>query len=250
MIELVDFSKSYEKNLFAVKNVNLKAENGQITGLLGLNGTGKTTIIKAITGNHFATSGKILITEKNGFKFNIEENIEENIEKAKKIIGYVPEQIFFPNRLKVEEYISLVKMQFSVSDEDLEKTINLCGLSEVLSKKIGTLSKGYRQRLGFAQALIHNPENIVLDEPVNGLDPAQIIQMRKLIKKIAETKTVIISTHLMQEVEALCTKIYILNNGSIAIAGTEQEILLKTGTKNIENAFLKATGKESDEKLS
>jgi len=246
MIELVDFSKSYEKNLFAVKNVNLKAENGQITGLLGLNGTGKTTIIKAITGNHFATSGKILITEKNGFKFNI----EENIEKAKKIIGYVPEQIFFPNRLKVEEYISLVKMQFSVSDEDLEKTINLCGLSEVLSKKIGTLSKGYRQRLGFAQALIHNPENIVLDEPVNGLDPAQIIQMRKLIKKIAETKTVIISTHLMQEVEALCTKIYILNNGSIAIDGTEQEILLKTGTKNIENAFLKATGKESDEKLS
>ena len=246
MIELVDFSKSYEKNLFAVKNVNLKAENGQITGLLGLNGTGKTTIIKAITGNHFATSGKILITEKNGFKFNI----EENIEKAKKIIGYVPEQIFFPNRLIVEEYISLVKMQFSVSDEDLEKTINLCGLSEVLSKKIGTLSKGYRQRLGFAQALIHNPENIVLDEPVNGLDPAQIIQMRKLIKKIAETKTVIISTHLMQEVEALCTKIYILNNGSIAIAGTEQEILLKTGTKNIENAFLKATGKESDEKLS
>ena len=246
MIEVVDFSKSYEKNLFAVKNVNLKAENGQITGLLGLNGTGKTTIIKAITGNHFATSGKILNTEKNGLKFNI----EENIEKAKKIIGYVPEQIFFPNRLKVEEYISLVKMQFSVSDEDLEKTINLCGLSEVLSKKIGTLSKGYRQRLGFAQALIHNPENIVLDEPVNGLDPAQIIQMRKLIKKIAETKTVIISTHLMQEVEALCTKIYILNNGSIAIAGTEQEILLKTGTKNIENAFLKATGKESDEKLS
>ncbi len=246
MIELVDFSKSYEKNLFAVKNVNLKAENGQITGLLGLNGAGKTTIIKAMTGNHFATSGKILITEKSGFKFNIEDNIKE----AKKIIGYVPEQLFFPNRLKVEEYLFLVKMQFSVSEKNFEKTVELCGLSEVLSKKIGTLSKGYRQRLGFAQALVHNPEIIVLDEPVNGLDPAQIIQMRKLIKKIAETKTVIISTHLMQEVEVLCTKIYILNNGSIALEGTEQEILLKTGTKNIENAFLKATGKESDEKLS
>lgn len=245
MIEFVDFSKSYEKNLFAVKNVNFKAENGQITGLLGLNGAGKTTIIKAITGNHFATSGKILITEKNGFKFNIEDNIEE----AKKIIGYVPEQLFFPNRLKVEEYLFLVKMQFS-QEKDFEKTVRFCGLSEVLAKKIGTLSKGYRQRLGFAQALVHNPEIIVLDEPVNGLDPAQIIQMRKLIKKIAETKTVIISTHLMQEVEALCTKIYILNNGSIALEGTEQEILLKTGTKNIENAFLKATGKESDEKLS
>ena len=141
-------------------------------------------------------------------------------------------------------------MQFFVSKKNFEKTVHLCGLSEVLSKKIGTLSKGYRQRLGFAQALVHNPEIIVLDEPVNGLDPAQIIQMRKLIKKIADTKTVIISTHLMQEVEALCTKIYILNNGSIALEGTEKEILLKTGTKNIENAFLKATGKESDEKLS
>lgn len=246
MIELAGFSKSYEKNLFAVKNVNFRAENGQITGLLGLNGAGKTTIIKAISGNHFATEGKILITGENGIKFNI----EDDIEKAKKLIGYVPEQMFFPKRLSVEEYLLLVKMQFSVSDENFEKTVNLCGLSEVLSKKIGALSKGYRQRLGFAQALIHNPENIVLDEPVNGLDPAQIIQMRKLIKKIALTRTVIISTHLMQEVEALCTKIYILNNGSIALEGTEQEILLKTGVQNIEKAFLKATGKESDEKLS
>ncbi len=246
MIELAGFSKSYEKNLFAVKNVNFRAENGQITGLLGLNGAGKTTIIKAITGNHFATEGKILIADENGVKFNI----EDDIEKAKKMIGYVPEQMFFPKRLSVEEYLLLVKIQFSVSDENFEKTVNLCGLSEVLSKKIGALSKGYRQRLGFAQALIHDPENIVLDEPVNGLDPAQIIQMRKLIKKIALTRTVIISTHLMQEVEALCTKIYILNNGSIALEGTEQEILLKTGAQNIEKAFLKATGKESDEKLS
>ena len=97
--------------------------------------------------------------------------------------------------------------------------------------------------------MIHSPENIVLDEPVNGLDPAQIIQMRKLIKKIAETRTVLISTHLMQEVEALCTKLYILHNGAIAMEGTEKEILEKTGSENIEKAFLKATGKESDEKL-
>lgn len=245
MIELINFSKSYEKNLFAVKNICLKAEKGQITGLLGLNGAGKTTIIKAITGNHFATSGKILMQDENGVKFNI----EEDIEKAKKLTGYVPEQIIFPERLKVEEYLRLVKMQFSVSEEDFEKTIFLCGLSEVLSKKIGTLSKGFRERLGFAQALIHFPENIVLDEPVNGLDPAQIIQMRKLIKKIAETRTVLISTHLMQEVEALCTKIYILHNGAIAMEGTEKEILEKTGSENIEKAFLKATGKEADEKL-
>lgn len=246
MIELIDFSKSYEKNLFAVKNVNFKAEKGQITGLLGLNGAGKTTIIKAITGNHFADSGKIIISDENGRKFNI----EENFEKAKKMTGYVPEQIFFPDRLKVEEYLLLLKMQFSVPEKDFEKTVVLCALSDVMQKKIGALSKGYRQRLGFAQALIHNPENIVLDEPMNGLDPAQIIQMRKLIKKTAETKTVVISTHLMQEVEALCSNIYILHNGSVALEGNEAEILRKTGADSIEKAFLKATGKAADEKLS
>lgn len=246
MIELIDFSKSYEKNLFAVKNVNFKAEKGQITGLLGLNGAGKTTIIKAITGNHFADSGKIIISDENGRKFNI----EESFEKAKKMTGYVPEQIFFPDRLKVEEYLLLLKMQFSVPEKDFEKTVRLCALSDVMQKKIGALSKGYRQRLGFAQALIHNPENIVLDEPMNGLDPAQIIQMRNLIKKTAETKTVVISTHLMQEVEALCSKIYILHNGSVALEGNEAEILRKTGADSIEKAFLKATGKAADEKLS
>ena len=135
MIELIDFSKSYEKNLFAVKNVNFKAEKGQITGLLGLNGAGKTTIIKAITGNHFADSGKIIISDENGRKFNI----EENFEKAKKMTGYVPEQIFFPDRLKVEEYLLLLKMQFSVPEKDFEKTVGLCALSDVMQKKIGAL---------------------------------------------------------------------------------------------------------------
>lgn len=246
MIELIDFSKSYGKNPAAVKNVNFKAEKGQVTGLLGLNGAGKTTIIKAITGNHFASAGKILISDENGQKFNI----ENDFEKAKKLTGYVPEQIFFPERLKIEEYLLLLKMQFSVPEKYFEKTVEICALSEVMQKKIGTISKGFRQRLGFAQALIHNPENIVLDEPMNGLDPAQIIQMRKLIKKTAETKTVVISTHLMQEVEALCSKIYILHNGSVAIEGNESEILKKTGENTIENAFLKATGRETDEKLS
>lgn len=239
MIELENFSKNYEKNVFAVKNINLKAENGQITGLLGLNGAGKTTIIKAITGNHFATSGTIFMEDRNGKKFNI----EKNIEKAKNLTGYIPEQIVFPNRLSVEEYSLLLKKQFSASKEFYEQTVDFCGLSDVMQKKIASLSKGYKQRLGFFQALINNPENIVLDEPMNGLDPAQIIQMRKLIKKIAKTKTVMISTHLMQEVEALCDEIYILNDGKIALNGTKNEILQKTDSQNIEEAFLKSTGK-------
>lgn len=239
MIELENFSKIYEKNVFAVKNVNLKAENGKITGLLGLNGAGKTTIIKAITGNHFATIGKIFINDKNGNKFNI----EENIEKTKSLIGYIPEQISFPNRLAVKEFTLLLKNQFCATKEFYEKTLEFCGLLEVLQKKISSLSKGYKQRLGFFLALINNPENIILDEPMNGLDPAQIIQMRALIKEIAKSKTVIISTHLMQEVEALCDEIYILNDGKITLNGTKNEILEKTGAKNIEEAFLKSTGK-------
>lgn len=239
MIELENFSKNYEKNVFAVKNINLKAENGQITGLLGLNGAGKTTIIKAITGNHFATSGTIFMEDRKGKKFNI----EKNIEKAKNLTGYIPEQIVFPNRLSVEEYSLLLKRQFSASKEFYEQTVDFCDLSGVMQKKIASLSKGYKQRLGFFQALINNPENIVLDEPMNGLDPAQIIQMRKLIKKIAKTKTVMISTHLMQEVEALCDEIYILNDGKIALNGTKNEILQKTDSQNIEEAFLKSTGK-------
>lgn len=240
MIELIDFSKSYKKGSFTVKKINLKANNGEITGLLGLNGEGKTTVIKAITLQHFATEGKIFLTDKDGTVFNA----QENEEKAKLVTGYVPEQLSFPERLTVNEFVLLLKIQFSVSDDFFNELLKLCSLTDVLSKKIKTLSKGYRQRLGFFQALINSPQNIVLDEPMNGLDPAQIIQMRSLIKKIAETKTVLISTHLMQEVELLCTKSYVLHNGSIVLSGTKKEILEKTGESSMENAFLKVTEKK------
>ncbi len=240
MIELIDFSKSYKKGSFTVKRINLKANNGEITGLLGLNGEGKTTVIKAITLQHFATEGKIFLTDKDGTVFNA----QENEEKAKLVTGYVPEQLSFPERLTVNEFVLLLKIQFSVSDDFFNELLKLCSLTDVLSKKIKTLSKGYRQRLGFFQALINSPQNIVLDEPMNGLDPAQIIQMRSLIKKIAETKTVLISTHLMQEVELLCTKSYVLHNGSIVLSGTKKEILEKTGESSMENAFLKVTEKK------
>ena len=242
MIELCNFSKSYDKNSFAVKNINLKAEKGKITGLLGLNGAGKTTVIKAVCGNHFATSGKIFVTDKE----NTLVDSEKDIEKLKINTGYLPEALNFPQKLTVEEYLLLLKKQFDVTPENYLKTLNLCGLTEVKSKKISNLSKGYKQRLGFAQALIHNPENLILDEPINGLDPAQIIQMRSLIKEISKDKTILISTHLMQEVVALCDKIYILNKGAIAAEGSVEEILSKSSSKNIEEAFLKITGSDYD----
>lgn len=238
MIELVDFFKSYEKDSFAVENINLKAEKGKITGLLGLNGAGKTTIIKAVTSQHYPTSGTVKITGKNGEVFSL----PQDCEKALAETGYVPEIFSFPHRFYTGEYLDLVAQQFAVSKKTVNDTIKLCQLEESVSKKIGNLSKGYRQRLALAQALLNDPENIVLDEPVNGLDPAQIIQMRKLVKKIAETRTVLISTHLMQEVDALCDYVYIISGKTVSASGTPEEILLSTGASCMEEAFLKITG--------
>lgn len=242
MIELVDFYKSYDDKNFAVKNINLKAEKGKITGLLGLNGAGKTTIIKAITGQHYSSSGTVKITGKNEVVYFLPEDYENALAE----IGYVPEILNFPIRLTVCEYLDFYAKQFGKNFDAVEKCMELCKLQEVRTKRIGTLSKGFRQRLAFAQALIHDPENLVLDEPVNGLDPAQIIQMRELIKEISKTRTVLISTHLMQEVEALCDYIYIISGNTVCAKGTESEILSLTGTGCIEDAFLKLTGSEPE----
>lgn len=230
MIELKNFSKSYSTGTEVVSNINLTASEGKITGLLGLNGAGKTTIIKAICGIHYGTTGS------------------SNVSKEE--TGYVQEQADLPGFLTVKEFLfftyNFYKQNQVSFEQQLAVTAGLCGLEDVLSKKIQTLSKGYRQRVSFAQALIHNPKNLILDEPVNGLDPAQIIQFRKMIKNAAENKTVLISTHLMQEVEALCDYVYILSKGKIAASGTINEIISSTSSKNIEEAFMKITSEEEN----
>ncbi len=243
MIQIENFSKNYG-NYNAVKDVSFTAKSGSITGLLGVNGAGKTTILKAICGLHYATKGRVLV---HGI------DVAENPVKVKEMIGFVSEQpAFFPN-FTVKSFLNYsakirlgaISKEYSKKEiiDSVQNVCEQCSLEPVFYKKIHELSKGYRQRLSFAQALIHNPSVIVLDEPITGLDPAQIKHMRQLIKKLSESKTILISTHLMQEVEALCQTVHIINQGKLVASGTSNEIIEKTGCSSFEEAFLFFTEK-------
>ena len=242
MIELKGFSKSYNsKNGFAVKDVSLTIKDGEITGLLGPNGSGKTTLIKAVCGFHFPTEGSITITAPDGTRFTT----EDNPELCMKYIGYVPEIPLLPKDMRVDEFLYYAAETHGIAKDKIADACDLviqeCTLDKFLSKKIRTLSKGQQQRVSFAQAIIHNPPNLILDEPISGLDPAQILQMRDLIKNLSKTKAVLMSTHILQEVRSLCSDIYIMSNGNITASGTEEIISQTTGTKSLEEAFIKLT---------
>lgn len=246
MIAINNFSKNYN-NLFSngtsfvVQDINLQVSPGHICGLLGPNGSGKTTIMKAICGFHYPSSGQILVDDNNGNFIDV----AEFPEKAKELIGYVPEKSILPPEMTVLDFLnyaaSIHELSGEKKDKAIKNVIKECTLEKVVTKKIKTLSKGYSQRVSFAQAIIHNPPNLILDEPVSGLDPAQIIQMRKLISKMAESKSVLLSTHLLQEVYSLCSNICIISNGKVAIKGDEKSILSETKCKNLEEAFMKLT---------
>ena len=242
MIELKSFSKSYSsKSAPAADDVSLTIANGSITGLLGPNGSGKTTIMKAICGFNFPTKGSITITAPDGSSFTT----DENPELCMKYIGYVPEIPLLPKDMRVLDFLRYAVEAHGIpkdkSQEACDLVIKECSIESLLSKKIKTLSKGQQQRVSFAQAIIHNPPNLILDEPVSGLDPAQILQMRDLIKKLSKTKAVLMSTHILQEVRSLCDSLYIMSNGKITASGTEDEITKNAGTKTLEEAFIKLT---------
>ena len=242
MIELKNFYKSYNsgknskklKNNFSIEDLSMTVEKGSVTGLLGVNGSGKTTIIKAICGFHFPSNGTINI---DGI------DIEEAPEKVMELVGYVPEIPQLPVNMTVIDFLNYVGESHGLKGGPLESAlknvIKECSLEKFLDKKIKTLSKGQQQRVSFAQAIIHNPPNLILDEPISGLDPAQIIQIRDLIKKLSKTTAILMSTHILQEVYSLCTKLYVMNNGEIVAQGTEEEIVKSSGTKDLEQAFLK-----------
>ena len=242
MIELKSFSKSYSsKSDLAAANVSLTIADGSITGLLGPNGSGKTTIMKAICGFHFPTNGSITITAPDGSSFTT----DENPELCMKYIGYVPEIPLLPKDMRVLDFLRYAAETHGIpkdkSQEACDLVIKECSIESLLSKKIKTLSKGQQQRVSFAQAIIHNPPNLILDEPVSGLDPAQILQMRDLIKKLAKTKAVLMSTHILQEVRSLCDNLYIMSSGKITASGREDQIIKQAATKSLEEAFIKLT---------
>lgn len=237
MIEVNHFYKSYasqNNNEYAVQDVSFIVPKGKIIGLLGPNGSGKTTIMKALCGIHYATKGYVKINEI---------DLSQTPQAAMQFTGYVPEISVLPKDFSVKNFLEYVCNMHDISD--ITQAINLvskqCSLEKILNKKIKNLSKGQQQRVSFAQCLIYNPENLILDEPISGLDPAQIQQMRSLIKELSKTKAILLSTHIMQEVSSLCDEIYILNNGCVVAKGTEKQIAESTQSKNIEEAFIKLT---------
>lgn len=251
MIEVVSFSKKYpHAKDFAVENVNMKIADGIITGLIGPNGSGKTTLIKAICGFHFATKGSIKVFSDSDKKVPVLNDVERfsmqedlNIEK----IGYVPENPCLPFDMTVSDFLFFAGKSHGVLEKDLEicfqTVIKQCSLENLVHKKIKYLSKGQKQRVSFAQALIFNPQNLILDEPFSGLDPAQIIQIRELIKKLSAEKAVLISTHILSEIASLCSYLYILSDGKIVGSGSERDILEKENCNSLESAFLKLSSK-------
>lgn len=199
----------------AVDNISFEVKTGEILGFLGPNGAGKTTTMKIITCYMAPNDGNVKVN-------NL--SILEKQEDIKKMIGYLPENNPLYTDMPVLEYLEFVAELQNIPKEKIQKRIGemvyVCGIDVEKYKKIGELSKGYKQRVGLAQAMIHDPEILILDEPTSGLDPNQIVEIRKLIKEIGKQKTVILSTHILPEVEATCDRILIINNGKIVADGT------------------------------
>ncbi len=201
----------------AVDDISFELHKGEIVGFLGPNGAGKSTTMKMITGYLSSDSGEILV---GGIQ------VSPNNIVSKQKIGYLPESNPLYYDMFVREYLLFRAGVYDIENkyQKIESTIALIGLSSEANKKIGELSKGYKQRVGLAAALLHNPEVLILDEPTTGLDPNQIIEIREIIKKLGKEKTILFSTHIMQEVEAICDRVIIINKGSIVANATLQEL--------------------------
>lgn len=205
----------------ALDNISFEVKTGEIVGFLGPNGAGKSTMMKIITGFLTASSGKVSV---NGLP------VEGDNQEVKKQIGYLPENNPLYPEMYVREYLGFVASIYKTGlskKTQIDNIIDLTGLAPEQNKKIGSLSKGYRQRVGLAQALIHNPAVLILDEATSGLDPNQIVEIRNLIKEAGKEKTVMLSTHIMQEVEAICGRIIIIDKGVIVADEEKSNIYSK-----------------------
>jgi ABC-2 type transport system ATP-binding protein len=215
-IKISEVSKFYGTQK-ALNKVSFEIETGELVGFLGPNGAGKSTMMKIITGYLAADEGYVTI---NG------EKVESNNVGIRSQIGYLPENNPLYTDLYVKEYLEMVAGFYKIQDKkrQVDRMVELTGLKAEQHKKIGALSKGYRQRVGLAQALIHDPAVLILDEPTTGLDPNQLEEIRNLIKQISANKTVMLSTHIMQEVEAICNRVIIINKGEVAADGAIDQV--------------------------
>ncbi len=235
MIEVRNLTKRYG-DVVAIRDISFTAATGQILGFLGPNGAGKTTTMRVITGFMPATSGTVKVA---GY------DIFDDSYEVRKRIGYLPENPPLYNDMTVVSYLRFVGRIRGIAKAELgdsvDRVLDTCGLGGVADRVIGHLSKGFRQRVGLAQALVHNPSVLVLDEPTIGLDPRQIIDIRKLIQQLSGERTVILSTHILPEVSQLCEKVVIINEGRIAVEDTLANL---TQDMTLEQVFLRYIAKE------
>ena len=238
MIEVSHLTKKYGGHL-AVDDVSFTVEDGQIYGLLGPNGAGKSTIMNILTGYLSATSGQVTVAG---------HPLPEEADEAKACVGYLPEQPPLYPEMTVGEYLNFVaelkKVPRAQRKEQVLRAARRTGLEKVMPRLIRSLSKGYKQRVGIAQALLGSPKIIILDEPTVGLDPAQVIEMRKLIRELGKAHTVILSSHILSEVQAVCQQVLILSKGKLAASGTLQE--LTADGRSLEEVYLALTGAQTD----
>jgi len=218
MIDIKNLTKKFNNDI-VLDNIEFSVKKGEILGFLGPNGAGKTTTMKIITSFLAPTSGRVKIDGLDSQKDSI---------KTRSRIGYLSEMVPLYDDMLVFEYLRFVAEIRGIENDKINEKIKAvsgdCGLSKVLTRPIEELSKGYRQRVGLAQAIIHNPDILILDEPTTGLDPNQIVEIRDLIKKIGKEKTIIFSTHILSEASAICDRIIIINKGKIAAIGTPKEL--------------------------
>jgi ABC-2 type transport system ATP-binding protein len=234
-IEVNSVSKVYGKQK-ALNNISFKVDKPEIVGFLGPNGAGKSTMMKILTTYLTASNGTIKV---NGH------NVISNAKEVQQSVGYLPEHNPLYLEQYVKEYLAFNANIYGINKQRINDVIDLTGLTPESHKKIGQLSKGYRQRVGLANALLHDPEVLILDEPTTGLDPNQLIDIRNLIKSIGKTKTVFLSTHIMQEVEAMCDRVIIINKGEIVadkklkdLRDEKEQIVIVEFDYRVEDAFL------------
>ncbi len=232
MIEVEGLGKRYGE-LAAVSDVSFRAERGEVVGFLGPNGAGKTTTMRMVTGFLPPSTGRVRVA---GF------DLLESPRAARRAIGYLPELPPLYPEMRVADYVTFVATIKDVPAKEraakVERALVACGLSEVKNRVIGRLSKGFRQRVGLAQAIVHDPAVLILDEPTAGLDPLQIVEIRNLIRSLADEggRTVVLSTHILPEVEAICRRVILISGGRIRVDGPLAEI---KGSGTLEDVFLR-----------